>query len=262
MKEGLGLTALHELRHLFLTQDALKGAPNIFHGSFLSEGSHLPGVKAGAPYAEYMSIQELETFYFQARLAAKRLKRLTDAQPDTKSGRVASIEMSLFDLSGYVEMGEELATRAGSLASLAESALLQGAKITSITRRSRPALQLDISSTQLGDAPWSLTFEHPPGITGPEEFIKMRIRELKEFAQMRRAEFQTAKTRLAEIEQSMQSRGSPDLARVRALEKLLKARRDAGGEKTEEGLHFPSPETRIQELDQSWEAAIKHELKR
>jgi|GEM_PF-3260372 len=232
----LGSVSLHEIRHYSQLRKLEQGEASILHGEFQSAGDALPGSRPEDAYADFLAADELDAYYFEARVDARRLQRVLEL-PDSDAKELAR-ESILGGLSHLAAQGTELADRVESLSRLALERLASGGRGSIEWSGGRAYVKLDLAGHAASRSPpWEVRFpirsntgENTSFGMQPkvdvQQFLRERLSELELHSRLRARSFELLERALLEIsgQRSKVLRSS----QLRSLPHLLPAESGSG----------------------------------
>jgi hypothetical protein len=248
--EPLGSISLHELRHFSKERQRSQGQVGFLHGEVNSEGSNLPGFKTDSGYASYLGLDEIEAFFFQARVDARRLRRVLEMESMGARDEAASAILEMIDLSSAQALN--LSERSAALAELALEQLAGGGRAYRTLGQAGYAVRLDVPGNPVrGWADWSIQFDLPgtPARTmDSTAWMKAQLEALKGFAEARVQGLRELQNALAETKGWKPGPGK--IARARNLDVFLSP-------SAHESVRDGSVALRVK-----WEDALLREMRR
>jgi len=103
----LGEVSLHELRHYRTDRKRRLGEWDLFQGEVSARNGPIPGFAPRSAYSDYLSLDELDAYFFETRVLVRRLARVFDLPEGARRNEAAG---SLFeDLERTARQGKYIA---------------------------------------------------------------------------------------------------------------------------------------------------------
>ena len=213
----LGEVSLHELRHYRTDRKRRLGEWDLFQGDVSARNGPILGFAPKSAYSDYLSLDELDAYFFETRVLVRRLVRIFDLPPGARRNEAAA---ALFeDLERTAQQGKYIAEHLREFSGRARQAIDGGAQVKFYSRTQAGSLQLNQNASphaQSGDWVFELQVGKLQVAAGDEgRVLKEKLDGLEEVSSERLQKWVALLASLERIKQLPP--GREKIAQVRSL---------------------------------------------